>query len=221
MTEPTTKTILNLIDTGCTSIHLSNAKNNDSATSKFTPEMHSQAASALPCLAPLKKSKFSKMLLQKKKPVTTTTAPRIAANPTHNKTPAASVAQQPSKATNLHRLLQCDLTNPELLSSTSSSMLLDDTDEPGQTGKFKKLELKFSMEQEDCDDASKSSEMMFLSMSSYVDTSKLGTNDTISFLHQSNMNDSEFLVDNKKLLYEPVVKIAVNAARDEFMDASF
>ncbi len=200
---------------------MNNTKNNDLTASKFTPEMHSQA---LPCLAPQKKSKFSKMLLQKKKPVSTVATTKsnlnIQTSLADNKTPTAgyvSSSQQIIKASyNLQRLLQGDTTNPEL-SSTSNSMFLTDEasfSETTKSSKFKKLELKFSMDQEE-DEASKSSEMLFMSMNSFVETSKLGTNDTISFLHQSNMNDSEFQLGQQCL------KVAVNMARDEFMDASF
>lgn len=78
------------------------------------------------------------------------------------------------------------------------------------------------------DDFASKSEL-FMSMSSYVESSK--TNDTISFLHQSQMDES----NNQSLKFESLKKqdlrfkslvhrdtrseISVNLSKDEFMDS--
>lgn len=88
----------------------------------------------------------------------------------------------------------CDLTNPDLLSESNQDYL----------------------------DECQSKSELFMSMNSYVDTGK--TNDTISFLHQSHMNDSEFQIDNKKALsFEPLktteTRMRSAMSKDEFMDS--
>ena len=121
-----------------------------------------------------------------------------------------------------------NLNKPSILSKNSKTKSLN-----------AKLELKFSMDHTDCDiddhqkqnstcpdlseshlDDFASKSELFMSMNSYVDTSK--TNDTISFLHQSQLDQSEF-GDNKKLSLDSLRKQdirlrGINQSKDEFMD---